>query len=165
MLKRDKTMQILKPLFWVSAVVLLLPAGNETAGDAPALASARSELSASQVLNAAFSTADDLSGFCGRQPSVCETGQRLISLLERKAKYGVRLIYDWANSGGLPGAAPVQGGERMAANEPAAPRGETAEPQPLHTGSIATPPPQPVNSLKVEDLIPAWRRPAPQRRG
>ena len=45
---------------------------------------------------AAVNAVDDISGFCTRQPSVCETAHAVFVKLEAKAKYSIRLMYEWA---------------------------------------------------------------------
>ena len=45
----------------------------------------------------ATNTYSDLAAFCERQPGVCETAGFVAHKLELKAKFGARLIYEWAN--------------------------------------------------------------------
>ena len=47
---------------------------------------------------AAIGTVGDFSGFCTRQPTVCETAHGLLYKLEAKAKYSLHLLYQWVES-------------------------------------------------------------------
>jgi hypothetical protein len=46
---------------------------------------------------AAVETVADMRGFCQRNPNVCSTAGALAVTLESKAKYSVKLVYEWAN--------------------------------------------------------------------
>jgi Family of unknown function (DUF5330) len=50
------------------------------------------------TLAAAAETVADVKGFCERRPQACVTGQYLAVTLEGKARYGVKLAYEWANA-------------------------------------------------------------------
>jgi hypothetical protein len=50
------------------------------------------------LMSAASSAFHDVKTFCTRQANVCETADYLISRVEVKAKYGLKLVYEWANS-------------------------------------------------------------------
>ncbi len=97
-------MGILRAAFWVSAVIILLPAGNDNTpgGGKPG---ETASVTAQEMVVAASSTAGDVSEFCSRQPGVCETGSAMFQLFEAKAKNGVRLIYHWASDTNLVGPA------------------------------------------------------------
>jgi hypothetical protein len=60
---------------------------------------AANEVSAPELFFAATRAASDFGGFCGREPQVCQTAAYVASMLEAKAKYSVKLIYNWANEG------------------------------------------------------------------
>ena len=49
------------------------------------------------AITAAADTFADFKGFCERRPQACVTGQYLAATFEGKARYGARLIYEWAN--------------------------------------------------------------------
>jgi hypothetical protein len=75
--------------------------------------------------------------------------------LEAKAKYSVRLIYDWANeSTSAPRDSPFP-------NEAAA--------DPITTGTVvaaaANDAGEGQSTLRIEDLIPEWRGPVPRKKG
>jgi hypothetical protein len=48
-------------------------------------------------VTAALGTVTDVKGFCARQPFACETAGHIAQVVERKARYSAKLIYDWAN--------------------------------------------------------------------
>jgi hypothetical protein len=96
-------------------------------------------------IQVAMGTFSDLASFCERQPGVCKTAGYVAYKLERKAKYGVRMIYEWANEAA-----------------PAAPT--LAESDPMTTSSTKTAAAQPASfvsqsTLRIDDLIPAWLGP------
>ena len=47
---------------------------------------------------AAAETMADVKGFCERRPQACTTGQYLAVTFEGKARYAVKLAYEWANA-------------------------------------------------------------------
>jgi hypothetical protein len=57
------------------------------------------------LLSAAIGTVADVATFCARQPQTCEAMASVASVAEAKAKYSLKLAYEWAN--GQPIAAPV----------------------------------------------------------
>ena len=99
----------------------------------------------------ATSTFSDLASFCERQPGVCETAGFVADKLELKAKYGARLIYEWANE-----ANPTP----STALQPDIAQGS----DPIETGSTkltsaTQTSPASQSTLRLEDLIPVWRSP------
>ncbi len=50
------------------------------------------------LMSAASSAFDDVKSFCTRQANVCDTADYLITRVEVKAKYGLKLLYEWANT-------------------------------------------------------------------
>jgi len=94
-------MRILRTVFLLAAVVILMPSPPESPKPATNTASmiASNEVSAPELFFAATRTASDLGGFCMREPQVCQTAVYVAAILEAKAKYSVKLIYDWANEG------------------------------------------------------------------
>jgi hypothetical protein len=99
----------------------------------------------------ATNTYSDLAAFCERQPGVCETAGFVAHKLELKAKYGARLIYEWANeanptpSTALPpdiaqGSDPIKtGSTKLASTKQTSPASQS--------------------TLRLDDLIPVWRGP------
>jgi hypothetical protein len=108
-------------------------------------------LSAMEMLSSATSAFSDVASFCVRQPGACETAAYVAAQLKAKAKYNVKLVYEWATEDERPSALI----EVPAMAEPA---------DPLSTGSspAATKISRRIASqstLRLDDLIPSWRGP------
>jgi hypothetical protein len=142
-------MRIVRTIIVLSGIAAFMPSAPEDVNQAaPSVASA--ETSDTGYLEIASNTFSDLASFCARQPSVCETAGFVAHKLELKAKYGVRLIYDWANEANT---TPVVQPEIAKGSDP------------IETGSmkLASAKKLPQNSqstLRLGDLIPVWRGPA-----
>jgi Family of unknown function (DUF5330) len=50
-------------------------------------------------LAAAAETVADMRGFCQRNPNACATAAVVAGMVEGKAKYSAKLVYEWANEG------------------------------------------------------------------
>lgn len=137
-------MRLFRTVFLLGALAALLPSPPEDHGTATV---ATREVSAPETIFAASRTASDLGGFCGRQPLVCETSGFIAANLEAKAKYGARLISEWAGETSGPGQ--LIEAQRSAASPPVLRSGSAEGPQ---------------NTLTMQDLIPAWRDPAGPRK-
>jgi len=81
-------MFLLRTAFWLSVVVILIPADPETGEDAP-------RVTAIEALSAAQTAAQDLSQFCVRNPDVCDTGGTALHVFADKVRYGTRMIYSY----------------------------------------------------------------------
>ena len=142
-------MRIIRTIIVLSGIAAFMPSAPDEVNQAgPATTSA--EVSETGYLEVASNTFSDLASFCARQPGVCETAGFVAHKLELKAKYGVRLIYDWANE---------------ASTTPAAQPEIADGSDPIETGSmkLASAKRLPKNSqstLRLHDLIPVWRGPA-----
>ncbi|MEM7426900.1 MAG: DUF5330 domain-containing protein [Pseudomonadota bacterium] len=150
-------MGILRTAFWVSAVIILLPAGNDnTPGGGKPVEAAK--VTAQEMVTAASSTAGDVSEFCSRQPGVCETGSAMLQLFEAKAKNGVRLIYHWASDANLvaPATAGASGnaGDLVAGSD----LDHLIDEVSLKTANVNKPRGA-GNTLKLEDVLPDWSDP------
>jgi len=147
-------MSFTKIAFVLLAVAFLMPTPPESL-TGPKLATFETEPSKSDLVGAASDALGDLTGFCGRQPGVCETAGYLLHKFEAKAKYSVRLLYEWANQD-----------EAMGASLPY-PHRDEARADPLATGSTiqAVDRAGSQNTLTLEDLIPEWRGPGAVKRG
>lgn len=169
-------MYIIRTAFWLSVVILLLPADPNVEENSAEQAQ-NEQVSATQTLGAALSAAGDIAGLCARQPEVCETGSAAWQTFQSKARYGVELLYDWA-SGSDPAKDPennlegVQTNARLDAHalQSIVVADNTA---PVHTGSTDTQRnapaggkknPKSQNTLKIEDLIPRWIGPGESTR-
>jgi hypothetical protein len=141
-------MRILRTIIVLAGVAAFMPSPPEDVNQAgPSVVSA--EVPDTGYLEVATNTFSDLASFCARQPSVCETAGFVAHKLELKAKYGVRLIYDWANEAN---STPVVQPEIADGSDP------------IETGStkLASAKRLPQNSqstLRLDDIIPVWRGP------
>jgi hypothetical protein len=92
-------MRLIRTLLVVGGAGLLLPAPPESpdsAITATPVGPATADLSAFDMLASAGATVADVAGFCARQPAACHTAGVLAHHVEARAKYGVKLLYDWA---------------------------------------------------------------------
>jgi hypothetical protein len=97
-------MKILRAAIYLGVLAFLLPSPpSEDSSQKPAVPGAASLVPApsatgGDLFAAAVGAVDDVSGFCARQPTVCDTAQTVLTRLEAKAKYSLRLLYQWAES-------------------------------------------------------------------
>ena len=143
-------MCIFRTLMLLTGVGVFLPSPPEDHAKA-ATQQAETQVSTPGLIGSAITAVADVAGICGRQPEVCQTLGFAATRLEAKAKYSVRLIYDWANE--------PAGDVRVT---PPAIQANGSDP--LKTGStaMAEVPPMPSggqSTLRIEDLIPEWRGP------
>lgn len=138
-------MGVFRTIMVLTGVTVFMPAPS----DEPAPVNpARDSVS---VVSAASRTVSDVASFCGRQPGVCDTAGYVAGKLEAKAKYSVRLIYEWASeANGEPSVSPL---EDVAANDRPS------------TGPVLASARDPGSTLKIEDLIPRWREPTSPQQG
>jgi hypothetical protein len=143
-------MRIIRTIIVLTGIAAFIPSPpDEVTQAAPEVA--KTEISETGYFEVATNTFSDLASFCARQPGVCETAGFVAHKLELKAKYGVRLIYEWANE---------------ANSAPSAVQPDVAEgSDPIKTGSmkLASAKRLPLTSqstLRLNDLIPVWRGPA-----
>ena len=137
-------MSIFRTIVLLTGITVLMPSPplEQASEPVPAVRETTS------VVSAASQTVTDMAAFCSRQPGVCETAGYVLSKLEAKAKYSVRLIYEWASeANGVP---------------PASPLGYHAFSDPITTGSTVLAAARPAaksnqSTLQLEDLLPAWR--------
>ncbi|MFN0262852.1 DUF5330 domain-containing protein [Tepidamorphus sp. 3E244] len=78
---------LLRCAFWLSLVVLLLPAddGRNTSV----------QVSTGEAFGVARAFVSDVGGFCERNPSACETGESALKNFGSKAQYGAKLVYSY----------------------------------------------------------------------
>ena len=164
-------MYIIRTAFWLSVVILLLPAdvGDQAQGNEP---SANAQVSATDTIGAALSAAGDIAGLCSRQPDVCETGSAAWQTFQSKARYGAELLYDWAAGEDTPADAAAPDSEVKRMQTSARNGGVTSRifsmsenTAPIHTGSTMVPAngdkrQKSQNTLGIEDLIPQWEGPS-----
>jgi Family of unknown function (DUF5330) len=138
-------MRLFRPMFLAAAAFMLMPAPPESA-----LQQAGMAISAPEFFSAAAGTLSDMKGFCARQPGVCDTAGYVAAHVEARAKYGVLLIYQWANEAQ---DSPATGAATL----------HEAEADPIETGSVKRS--GNGNTLTIEDFIPEWRGPKRSAKG
>jgi len=79
---------LLKAAFWLTIVVLFLPAGENAKSPAP-------QVGASEAIAAAGAAVADARQFCSRQPDVCVVGAQAASVLGQKAQNGAKMLYEF----------------------------------------------------------------------
>ncbi len=82
-------MFLVRTAFWLSVVIVLLPAGSEEEHTGV------KAVGAAEALSAAQTTFDDFSGFCQRNENACKTGSVALSAFGQKARYGARMVYEY----------------------------------------------------------------------
>jgi hypothetical protein len=90
---RESFMRLIRTSLILLGLLVIIP-------NPPADKNATPEASPSNwaLMSAASSAFQDVKTFCTRQANVCDTADYLIARVEVKAKYGLKLVYDWANS-------------------------------------------------------------------
>jgi hypothetical protein len=78
---------LFKAAFWLTIVVLLLPAGEDSKS-AP-------QVGASEAISAASAAVADARQFCSRQPDVCVVGAQAATVLGHKAQNGAKMLYEF----------------------------------------------------------------------
>ena len=85
-------MFVVKTVFWLSLLILLIPAGKESS------AAGRGGVSASEMLSAGMAVWNDVSGFCDRNREACDTGDRLVARFGDKARHGAKMLYGFLDA-------------------------------------------------------------------
>jgi hypothetical protein len=129
---------LMRLAFWLLLIVLLLPSTHDDNR---------------RLINSASRTVDDVRGFCGRNPDVCETARLVAAALLHKAQNGAEMVSIWIGGGGN-GEPPAKDGARLA------PAHEAAPASPLRTLI-----PKAVwrDTLDEADRRAPWQGPAPDR--
>jgi hypothetical protein len=146
-------MRIFRTIMLLTGVSVFMPSPPEAANQDPGQTA---DAAATQsILVTAARAVSDVATFCSRQPEVCDTAGYVAGRLEAKAKYSVRLIYDWASE---------------SASEPqSTPYPNEATTDPITTGSMAVVAASEAgegqSTLRIEDLIPEWRGPVQRKKG
>lgn len=147
-------MRIIRTILLLCGVTAFLPSPPEEAAKGD-LGQPAAQAPDQGLLATATVAIADIASICSRQPEVCQTAGYMAGRLEAKAKYGVKLLYEWANSP-----------EPAAAPSPASEIKVTADA--LTTGSTnvaAAAVKESQSTLRLEDLIPEWRGPLPKKSG
>ena len=134
----------------------------------------RINLETGEGLSAAALTFSDVTGFCQRQPDVCNTAGQMFTSLEMRAKYNFQRLYEWSKSSPSSQSAPKPPALNIKTEQSA-----RLDLDQIITGSIKTRSGKiagyktfkpllmakakqapSVNTLNIEDLVPEWRGPA-----
>jgi hypothetical protein len=136
---------LLRMAFWLSIVLILLPAG--TSRPQP-----ENTVAATDAISAASATVGDLRQFCTRQPEACTVGSHVASELGYKAQAGAKMLYEFLTAtlaSKDSGTVAASRFGRAALDKPA------MDPAAFNRASQST--------LTTTDLAPAWRGPAPRK--
>lgn len=148
-------MRIFRTLILLGAAGLFLPSPPEDIVPAPQEEPSGSP-SAFEMMSSAGAAATDAASFCSRQPDVCGVAGYLAGKLERKVLYSASLLWGWAwEDKPSSASAPDEDGGAVTLSV----EGEIPEPPPAAAA------PQGRSTLRLDDLIPEWRGPAPQKDG
>lgn len=79
-------MFLIRTAFWLSVVILLIPADPQSNTPAP-------RVSIFEALSSARTAAADFSNFCERNPDVCSTSAAAFQVFAEKAQNGARLLF------------------------------------------------------------------------
>lgn len=139
-------MGILRNTIILGAAILAMPSPPASETKDGVVAESTSSFA---YVSAAAETFADVRAFCERRPGVCKTAGHIAGTMEAKAKYGAKLIYEWANEAGSEDTNSTALPLDLAASDPIATG--TAPVQDLGPLSQST--------LKLEDLIPEWKAP------
>ena len=145
-------MFIIRTLFWLSVVVLLLPAEGP-ASNVQSSAETDTGVNAVRVIDAARTTVSDFAGICQRSPQVCDTSEAAFRTFLRKARYGAELVYEMFS--GTQGSDAVPPGRSQPGTT-----GKAAKWAPSARDAMA---PMSQNTLLPGDLEPQWAGPVLDR--
>lgn len=146
-------MRFFRTIILLTGIAVLMPSPPESENSGAVILAGNAAETAGLV-KAASQAVSDAASFCSRQPGVCRTAGYVAGKLEAKAKYGVRLIYEWASeANGEPAVSPY------------ADQADAADP--IETGSMvaAVASGQSQSTLMIEDLLPEWRGALPPKKG
>lgn len=144
-------MGILRTIIVLSGLMAFIPGPPEDANqDVKTVGNSYAD--GAGYIQVATGTFSDLSNFCNRQPGVCKTAGYMAYKLERKAKYGVRLIYEWANE-----AAPQQSN--------IATQSDPITTSSTKLASVQKAVPVSQSTLQIDDLVPVWLGPSAPKNG
>jgi hypothetical protein len=81
---------LLRIAFWLSIVVVLLPAPAAKKADPE-----HPQVSTMETLGVAVTALQDARSFCDRNPGACEVGSHALHTFGQKAQYGAKMLYDF----------------------------------------------------------------------
>jgi Family of unknown function (DUF5330) len=85
-------MFLLRAAFWLSVVIMFIPADPQSDSPAP-------RVTVVETLVAARAVVADLSNFCERNADVCVTGNAAFHVFAEKAQNGARILYRYFDQG------------------------------------------------------------------
>jgi hypothetical protein len=139
-------MFLIRMAFWLMILVLLLPTDEKQQTD---------------VYGTAQAAVKDVSGFCGRNPGVCEKGKDAFSVFVHKAEFGAQMLMGFITE--RTGASATSGTVAPAATPEPAPRPAPASASWEQIPTVTTPGASLVqssqNTLNPDDLLPTWGQP------
>jgi hypothetical protein len=100
---------LMRTAFWLSIVILLLPA--------PESMKSESGVGAAQAVSAASATFSDVSQFCTRQPDACQIGSQALVHFGHKAQASAKWLYDTLTSKAGSAQTPAEPGKAVAEND------------------------------------------------
>jgi hypothetical protein len=124
----------IKAAFWLTIVVLFLPADSAKRGQT-------AHVGPIEALGAAQAAVEDASGFCTRNPDACQVGSQAFQTFGEKAQNGAKLLYEFLSA-------------RFSDQTGSSPQ--------VTTGSIKTPNRPGQHTLTPADLEPVWSGPEPK---
>lgn len=132
-------MFLVKAAFWLSVVIVLLPAGDKQA------AAPGAQFGAADAASAASATVADMRQFCSRQRDACAVGSQAAAAFGQKAQAGAKMLYEFLS-------------DRLGANETGS--AASRSPDRPAAGSAIYPS---QHTLTPADLAPTWRGPQPHK--
>lgn len=96
---KGRHMFLIRTAFWLSVVIMLIPADPQSETPAP-------RVSMFEAFSSVRAVAADFSDFCKRNPDVCVTGNAVLQVFAEKAQNGARLLLRYFD-----GTAPPNGAD------------------------------------------------------
>jgi len=90
-------MFLIRTAFWLSVVIVMIPADPQSETPAP-------RVSMFEAFSSARAVAADFSNFCERNPDVCVTGAAAFQVFAEKAQSGARLLFRYFDGTGASGS-------------------------------------------------------------
>lgn len=81
---------LLRAAFWLTIVVLFLPADPAAQRNG-----GRAQVGTTEALSVAQAALEDAARFCARRPEACETGAQAFQTFGQKAQYGAKMLYEF----------------------------------------------------------------------
>jgi hypothetical protein len=93
-------MFLIRAAFWLSVVIMFIPADPQSGAPAP-------RVTVIETMVAARAVVADLSNFCDRNPDVCVTGSAAFQVFAEKAQNGARMLYQYLDKTFEEGSSPA----------------------------------------------------------